>query len=111
MKEKSLNLSILRRWFKIRKKITYNYVFLFYDINEKRVNKIFKICKKYLSHYQKSVFRGEISPSNIVKMKKELNKIIKPKEDFVSIIKLINEKYFSEDVLGEKTNTQDSLIL
>ena len=36
------------------KNINYNYAFVFYDVNEKRVNKVFKVCKKYLSHYQKS---------------------------------------------------------
>ena len=41
----------------------YNYAFLFYDANEKRVQKIFKVYKKYLSHYQYSVFRGSITPS------------------------------------------------
>ncbi|HFK1483072.1 CRISPR-associated endonuclease Cas2 [Bacillus cereus] len=35
-----------------------NYAFVFYDVNEKRVTKVFKICKKYLNHYQKSTFRG-----------------------------------------------------
>ena len=45
-------------------KISYNYAFVFYDVNEKRVQKVFKICKKYLSHFQYSVFRGEITPSN-----------------------------------------------
>jgi len=84
---------------------------LFYDINEKRVNKIFKICKKYLTHYQKSVFRGKINPSNIIKLKKELSRIIKPKEDFISIIKMINEDNFAEDVLGTKPEDSDSLIL
>ena len=37
------------------KNMKYNYVFVFYDVGEKRVNKVFKICKKYLSHFQKSV--------------------------------------------------------
>lgn len=40
------------------KKINYNYAFVFYDVGEKRVQKVFKVCKKYLSHFQKSVFRG-----------------------------------------------------
>ena len=46
-------------------KISYNYAFVFYDVNEKRVQKVFKICKKYLSHFQYSVFRGEITPSQL----------------------------------------------
>jgi len=57
-----------------------NYVFLMYDIADEeseigknRVNKVFKICKKYLSSHQKSVFRGEITPSNLLKLQKELS--------------------------------------
>ena len=31
---------------KSKKQIHYNYAFVFYDVNEKRVQKVFKICKK-----------------------------------------------------------------
>lgn len=34
------------------KKINANYAFVFYDVNVKRVHKVFKVCKKYLTHYQ-----------------------------------------------------------
>ena len=42
------------------------YVVLVYDISkddngQRRWSRIFKICKKYLSHIQNSVFEGEIS--------------------------------------------------
>ena len=60
----------------MKKQLTYNYAFVFYDVNEKRVQKVFKICKKYLSHFQFSVFRGEITPSKLIELKTELNKII-----------------------------------
>ena len=40
---------------KSTKKMNYNYAFVFYDVNEKRVQKVFKVCKKYLSHFQFSV--------------------------------------------------------
>ncbi len=78
----------------------FNYIFLFYDIGEKRVNKVFKICKKYLTHHQKSVFRGEITPSKLLAIKKDLRKIIDPDEDFISIIKLINRNSFKEETIG-----------
>jgi len=46
------------------KEYKYNYVFLMYDIADEeseigknRVAKVFKICKKYLIHHQKSVFK------------------------------------------------------
>lgn len=94
-----------------RKNLNYNYVFLFYDVNERRVNKIFKVCKKYLVHHQNSVFRGPITPSNLMKLKKEINKLVHPSEDFVSIIKMINEFSFDEESIGTKKKDGESLFL
>lgn len=90
----------------------YNYAFLFYDVNEKRVQKVFKICKKYLSHFQYSVFRGEITPSKLILLRNELKKAIKEDEDFVCIIKLKNDNVFGEEILGNpKMGTGEELIL
>jgi CRISPR-associated protein Cas2 len=90
----------------------YNYAFLFYDVNEKRVQKVFKVCKKYLTHFQYSVFRGDITPSKLIKLENELKKVIDRKEDFVCIIKLKNDNVFGEDVLGkEKEEADEKLIL
>lgn len=94
------------------KKINYNYAFVFYDVNEKRVQKVFKICKKYLSHYQNSVFRGEITPSKIIALKTDLKQVIQEQEDFICIIKLLNGDVFGEEVLGKKDlDTGETLIL
>lgn len=83
-------------------KINYNYVFVFYDVNQKRTNKIFKICKRYLNHYQRSVFKGEITPANIIKITKELKDEVK-NDDYVCIIKMKNRYVFEEEVIsGEK---------
>ncbi len=93
-------------------KIKYNYAFLFYDVNEKRVGRVFRVCKKYLSHFQKSVFRGEITPSNLILLKKDLNKVIDKEEDFICIIKLLNDKVYGEEVLGvQQNNTGEDLII
>lgn len=94
------------------KNFNYNYAFLFYDVGEKRVNRVFKICKKYLSHYQKSVFRGEITPANLILLRKDLKKIIDEEKDFVCIIKLMNDNVYGEEVLGNKQNeTGEDLII
>ena len=37
------------------------YVLLVYDIKEKRVGKMLKLCRRYLNWIQNSVFEGEIS--------------------------------------------------
>ncbi|NPA12178.1 MAG: CRISPR-associated endonuclease Cas2 [Epsilonproteobacteria bacterium] len=93
----------------MKKNYKTNYVFLMYDIadeesdiGKRRVNKVFKTCKKYLLHHQKSVFRGEITPSNLIKLQNELKKIIDEKLDFITIIKLKNQSSFLEESIGAK---------
>ena len=95
-----------------KKKINYNYAFVFYDVNEKRVQKVFKVCKKYLSHFQFSVFRGDITPSKLIELENELQKVIDAVEDFICIIKLMNDNVFGEDILGKRDKaTGEDLIL
>lgn len=89
----------------------YNYAFLFYDINEKRVYKVFKICKKYFKHHQKSVFRGNITMSNLIALTNELKSIINEKEDFISIIKLVNKAGFDEETIGTNMKNSESMII
>lgn len=94
------------------KKINYNYAFVFYDVGERRVQKVFKVCKKYLSHFQKSVFRGEMTPSKLILLKNDLKKVINDEEDFVCIIKLLNDNVFGEEVLGNgDVQNGETLIL
>ncbi len=89
----------------------YNYVFLFYDVHEKRVNKVFKKCKKYLNHWQNSVFRGAITTSEIIRLENEIKSVINEKEDFVSIIKIINFKSIGETNIGVyKKNTEEIFL-
>ena len=83
----------------MKRERNYNYAFLFYDVGEKRVQKVFKVCKKYLTHYQKSVFRGDMTPSKFISLRSELNKVIDKDEDFVCIIKLMNDNVFGEIVI------------
>jgi len=93
------------------KNFKFNYVFLMYDIAEEeseagknRVAKVFKICKKYLIHHQKSVFKGNITPSKLIKLTDELKKVIDNELDTISIVKLPNEKSFIEETIGKKEN-------
>ncbi len=95
----------------MKKDYKINYAFLMYDIadeesesGKRRVNKVFKICKKYLSHHQKSVFRGEITPSKLIKLQNELKKAIDEELDFITIIKLKSKDSFLEDTIGKKNN-------
>ena len=96
----------------MKRERNYNYAFLFYDVGEKRVQKVFKVCKKYLTHYQKSVFRGDMTLSKFISLRSELNKVIDKDEDFVCIIKLMNDNVFGEEILGcPRKDIGESLIL
>ena len=67
---------------------------------------------KYLSHFQFSVFRGEITPSKLIELKTELNRVINKNEDFICIIKVMNDDVFGEETLGKKDIvTGETLIL
>ena len=48
------------------------FVIVVYDFGEKRVAKALKICRKYLTWVQNSVFEGEITEGNFKKLQKEL---------------------------------------
>ena len=96
----------------MQKEKNYNYAFLFYDVGEKRVQKVFKKKKKYLSHYQKSVFRGDMTPSKFIKLKNELKGVINYEEDFICIIKLMNSDVFGEEVIGNAVHdTGEDLMI
>jgi len=96
----------------------YNYIFLFYDIADEfsevgkyRVAKVFKICKKYLKHHQKSIFRGGITPSQQIRMKNELKKVIDKKLDFITIIKVLNTGSFAEETIGTQEKETESIFI
>jgi CRISPR-associated protein Cas2 len=98
--------------------VNYNYVFLFYDIADEfsdvgkyRVAKVFKICKKYLKHHQKSIFRGNLTTSNQIKLANELKKVIDMKIDFVTIIKLISPGSFEEECLGTPKQDNEQIFI
>jgi CRISPR-associated protein Cas2 len=100
------------------KNYNYSYAFVLYDIADKesevgknRVGKVFKICKKYLHHHQKSIFRGSVTPSMLIKLKEELSLVIDHELDFISIIKLQNKHVFDEEVLGTTDKPSEALFL
>ena len=78
------------------------YIVLVYDISQseagqKRWSRIFKICKKYLSHIQNSVFEGEISKPQLMQLKKEMQPYINEELDSIIIFKSRQEKWMDKE--------------
>ena len=83
------------------------YFVLVYDINQnnqgqKRWSHVFKICKKYLSHIQNSVFEGEISKVQLTKLQQELKPYIDKQLDSVIIFKSRQEKWLDKEFWGKE---------
>lgn len=83
------------------------YVILVYDIEvddggAKASRNVFKICKKYLTHVQKSVFEGDITPYLLQKLKLELSKYIRKDKDSVIIFMSREEKWMKKEFWGKQ---------
>lgn len=76
------------------------YVLIVYDIGEKRVNKVLKLCRRYLDWVQNSVFEGEITKANLERLKSQLKHLIETEEDSIRIYKLRTENGFNLEILG-----------
>ena len=91
------------------------YVVLVYDVSQeengaRRWSRIFKICKKYLTHIQNSVFEGELSKAQLAQLQKELNEYIDKELDSVIIFKSRQEKWLDKEFWG-KEDDKTSFIL
>jgi CRISPR-associated protein Cas2 len=91
------------------------YVILVYDISgldngQKVLTKTFKICKKYLTHIQNSVFEGSISEVQILKLKYELQKIIRKELDSVLLFKSRNERWLDKEVWAREDDLLSNFL-
>lgn len=90
------------------------YVILVYDIKLDKegpriLRRVFRICKKYLTHVQKSVFEGEMTPAKLASLKKELKNWIRKDEDSLIVFKSSNKKWLQKEFWGmdEADKTSD----
>lgn len=86
------------------------HVILVYDIGEKRVAKVLKTCRKYLHWVQNSVFEGEITNANLVRLKGELKRIIKREEDSVVIYQFRTLNYSKREILGQEKGGEQYIL-
>ena len=89
---------------------TYLFLILVYDFGEKRVGKALKICRKYLHWVQNSVFEGEISKANLVKLKKELEILMVPEEDSIILYTFRSQRYSKREIMGVEKGSVDFII-
>lgn len=86
------------------------YVILVYDIGEKRVGKMLKLCRSYLNWIQNSVFEGEITEVKLKELKARAGEIMKKEEDSLIIFKSREEKWLEKEVVGQEKNEIDQFL-
>lgn len=91
------------------------YIVLVYDVSQeengaRRWSRIFKICKKYLTHIQNSVFEGELSKGQLAQLQKELKEYIDKELDSVIIFKSRQEKWLDKEFWGRKDDLSSFIL-
>jgi CRISPR-associated protein Cas2 len=83
------------------------YVILVYDVNVKRVNKVLKKARCYLTWVQNSVLEGELTMATYRTLQVELEKIINEDEDSLLFYIIGNKKYTLRETIGIKKGGVD----
>lgn len=86
------------------------YVILCYDVGSKRIQRVRKTTKKYLHAVQKSVFEGNITEGTLRKLKTELERLIEPEHDAVTIYDCAAGSVFSKEQLGLVNDSDFSFL-
>ena len=92
------------------------YVILVYDIvvddeGKKILPKVFKCCKKYLSHIQNSVFEGDMTPSQMMALRMELQKWIRKDKDSLIVFSSRDQKWLQKEFWGKERGSDVAFFM
>jgi len=86
------------------------YIILVYDVNQKRVGKMLKLCRQYLNWIQNSVFEGEITDVKLKELKQKAMKIMDVETDSLIFFKSREEKWLKKEIVGRDKNPLDTFL-
>lgn len=86
------------------------YIILVYDIEQKRVGKMLKLCRRYLNWIQNSVFEGELTEVKLKELLHEAKSIMNMEKDSIIVFKSRQEKWLEKQVIGKEKNILENLI-
>ena len=86
------------------------YIILVYDMGEKRVAKMLRLCRKYLNWIQNSVFEGELSDVKLKELKIQAGQIMDKNEDSLIIFSNRWDKWMDREVIGKERSSIDQFL-
>ncbi|WNJ20038.1 CRISPR-associated endonuclease Cas2 [Pontibacter sp. G13] len=86
------------------------YVILVYDVSEKRVAKMLKLCRRYLNWIQNSVLEGELTQSGLRAMESEIKELIDPSTDSVIMFKSRDSRWLEKRIWGIEKGLTDVFL-
>ena len=69
-----------------------------------------KLCRKYLSWIQNSVFEGEITDAKLKELQIRAENIIDSNYDSIIIFKNRDEKWLNKQVIGKERSSIDNYL-
>jgi len=86
------------------------YIILVYDIEEKRVGKMLKLCRQYLNWIQNSVFEGELTEVKLNELLYKAKNIMDVNKDGIILFKSRQEKWLDKQGIGKEKNELDNIL-
>ncbi|WRQ32899.1 CRISPR-associated endonuclease Cas2 [Bacteroidales bacterium MB20-C3-3] len=86
------------------------YIIAVYDVGQKRVGKMLKLCRRYLNWIQNSVFEGEISDAKLIELKYKALSIMDKESDSLIIFKTRQEKWLEKEIVGKEKQELDTFL-
>ncbi len=86
------------------------HVIIAYDIEVRRLPKVYHIMKRYLNWIQNSAFEGDLSEGQLEELKIKVSKVIDQSKDCIVVFTMENPKWIEKTVWGREKNATDSII-
>ena len=86
------------------------YVIAVYDVGEKRVAKMLKLCRKYLNWIQNSVFEAEITEVKLLELQYKAREIMDENQDSLIFFKSRQEKWLEKEIVGCERQTLSTIL-
>ena len=85
------------------------YVIAVYDVEAQRTQKMLKLCRRYLTRIQNSVFEGEISAVKLKELRIESAKILQDRDSFI-IFSSRQARWLEKTVIGHERASTDNFL-